>query len=178
MNGGRDRALTRHRRCSCRRRLVREYDIPTTRTPTASHSRDETGAAVRCSWRSASKGHAPLVAATRVQLGHALRSKRRRSAAVPGVFTGKPPCVWISEPDRQHRGAVRPYLRTTTPTGNPFNPNPGRVCQPTAVRRLCRQLRARRHRPELQVPADVADKHRYRPSAPVANGGDQLRLHL
>ena len=89
-----------------------------------------------------------------------------------GVFTGKPPYVWISN-QIGNTGVLTGSLQTDNTTAFPFNPNPD-TYKPAADRRRRRELRARRHRPGLPVPADVAHQHRRRPQAAVGHRSARL----
>ena len=77
-----------------------------------------------------------------------------------GVFTGKPAYVWISNQLGNTGVLTGQHPATTTRTTRPFNPNPTRYKPATVTGAPARQLRARRHRPRLQVPAGVAEQHR------------------
>ena len=77
-----------------------------------------------------------------------------------GVFTGKPAYVWISN-QIGNTGMLTGFVAdATTPTAYPFNPNPDTYKPTTVTGAPAGQRRPGRHRPGLQVPADLADQHR------------------
>ena len=92
-----------------------------------------------------------------------------------GLFSGKPPYVWISN-QIGNTGVLYGFAQTNNTTAFPFNPNPDKY-KPAPDGRRGGQLRARRDRPGLPLPADVAHQHRRRPQAAVGPGR-HARLHL
>ena len=85
-----------------------------------------------------------------------------------GLFTGKPPYVWISN-QIGNTGVLYGFIRHDEHDRVPVQPEPGQV-QAGGDRRHGGQLRARRHRPGLPVPADLAHQRRRRPQAAVGPG--------
>ena len=92
-----------------------------------------------------------------------------------GLFSGKPPYVWISN-QIGNTGVLYGFIDSRNTTAYPVQPEPGQV-QAGADRRHGGQLRARRDRQGLPLPADVAHQHRRRPPAAVGPGR-HARLHL
>ena len=82
-----------------------------------------------------------------------------------GIFTGKPPYVWISN-QIGNTGVLSGFIDARTTTAFPFNPNPDRY-KPAATGGDAASYELRRHRRRLQVPADMAHQHRRRPAAAV-----------
>ena len=92
-----------------------------------------------------------------------------------GVFTGKPAYVWISN-QIGNTGMLTGFIQEENTTGRPFNPNPD-FYKPATVTGAPAASVELRDRPGLQVPADLAQQHRHRPSAAV--GPDRYRrVHL
>ena len=92
-----------------------------------------------------------------------------------GLFTGKPPYVWISN-QIGNTGVLAGFVEARSTTAFPFNPNPDKY-KPAPTGGVAAQLRARRHRSRLPLPADVAHQHRRRPEAAVG-AHRHGRLHL
>ncbi len=88
-----------------------------------------------------------------------------------GLFSGKPPYVWISN-QIGNTGVLYGFTDTRATTAFPFNPNPDKY-KPARNGRLGGQLRAQRDGRELPLPADVADQHRRRSQA--ARGDSSAR---
>ena len=87
-----------------------------------------------------------------------------------GVFTGKPAYVWISN-QIGNTGVLTGFeIAQRTTTDAAVQPEPRAVQADHRDRRAGGELRARGHRPQLQVPADVADQHRRRPAPARAAG--------
>ena len=93
-----------------------------------------------------------------------------------GVFTGPPPYVWISN-QIGNTGVLTGFDQLDNTTARPFNPNPDAYKPTNVTGAPAAELRARRHRPELQVPAGVAQQHRARPAAAVGPHRHR-RVHL
>ena len=92
-----------------------------------------------------------------------------------GLFSGKPPYVWISN-QIGNTGVLYGFAQTNNTTAFPFNPNPDSY-KPAPTGARGGELRARRDRPGLPLPADVAHEHRRR--SPAAVGPRRhARLHL
>ena len=137
--------------------------------------RDQDGSPVQVQHRRAAGHDAVLVAARRLQLGrerrpddagarrHRASSRASRRTSGSRTRSATPACCIGFLDSRQHDGVS-------------VQPESGQV-QAGADRRRGRQLRARRDRPELPLPADVAHQHRRRPPAAVGPGR-HARLHL
>ena len=93
-----------------------------------------------------------------------------------GVFTGKPAYVWISN-QIGNTGVLTGFEQIENTRNRPFNPNPDFYKPTTVTGAPGGERRPRRHRPRLQVPADLAHQHRRRP-APAVGPRRHRRAHL
>ena len=96
--------------------------------------RDENGQPVQYPTAKLPDADVPVVAARRLQLERRRGARRRRFAAAPGIFTGRPAYVWISN-QIGNTGVltgfeVRPDA--TTPSTGRSTPNPD-AYKPTNV---------------------------------------------
>ena len=127
--------------------------------------RDPVGLAGAVQHRQAAGRVAALVAARRLQLGrrrqaqHADPRRHRRLHRQAGLRLDL-------EPDRQH-GRPHRVRADREHAQPPVQPEPGLLQADERHRRAGRERGPRRHRPRLQVPADLAHQHRRRPAAAV-----------
>ena len=85
--------------------------------------RDQDGSPVKYNSGALPETTAVLLAARRASTGTSTATRRRRCAAESGLFSGKPPYVWISN-QIGNTGVLYGFIDSGNTTAYPFNPNP------------------------------------------------------
>jgi hypothetical protein len=124
--------------------------------------------------RRAAGDDAVLVAACRRELGRTGDGATQVRGGT-GLFSGKPPYVWISN-QIGNTGVLYGFAQTNNTTAFPFNPSPDRY-KPAPTGGAAASYELDVTGPGLPLPADLALEHRRR--SPAAVGLDRhARLHL